>query len=60
MVTEKVGRRLRHGVRADCGVSPVRTATLSFGHVEAELCGDGFDLGERSLEVLVDVDGQRL
>jgi hypothetical protein len=31
-------------MRADCGVSPVRTATL----------------GQGSLEVLVDVDGQRL
>ena len=30
------------------------------GRVEAELLGDGGDLGERALEVLGDVDGQRL
>ena len=41
-------------------MSPVRTATRTVGRVEAELRGDRGDLGERALEVLGDVDGQRL
>ena len=41
-------------------MSPVRTATRMSGRVEPELGGDVGDLGERSLEVLGDVDRERL
>ncbi len=54
-------RRLAHHRRAlRAGVSPVRTATRMSGAVEAELARDLGDLRQRSLQVLGDVDRERL
>ena len=59
MTTKLGGLRI---IRARCelGVSPVRTADLDVGRVETELARDCGDLAQRPLEVLRDVDRERL
>ena len=60
MVTRKLGGRRSIAARAEGGVSPVRTSTRSPGAAIPMLGGHLGDLAQRDLEVLVDVDGQRL
>ena len=44
---------------APAGVSPVRTATVSVGPARPSRAGLGGDPGQRGLQVLLDVGGER-